>query len=237
MVTLQEKARALGDPTRHAIFTLVADSEVALGVRDLTSELDLHPNAVRQHLRHLVRTGLLTEEVEPPRGRGRPRHVYSLDATAAGTWGTDGPYEELSGLLAEVITSGRSPEEVGRRAVAREPPAPSPARDAVASVTVGMAERGFAPEVREVDGGIEVALGRCPFASTAADARSTVCAIHLGIAEGLLDGHTATVRELVAKDPHRAGCVLHIALDGDDDPGPAVLTLRPGTRGGSADGT
>lgn len=229
MVTLQEKARALGDPTRHTIFTRVAEADGPVGVRDLTAELGLHQNAVREHLRHLVRAGLLTESVEPPRGRGRPRHVYALDPAAAGTWGTDGPYEELSGLLAEVITSGRTPEEVGRRAAAEDGDrsGPSPADDPVAAVTAGMARRGFDPDVRRTaDDDVEVVLARCPFAATAVDARPTVCAIHLGIAEGLLADGAAGVRELVAKDPQRAGCVLRLDL-APDDAEPAVLTLRP----------
>jgi predicted ArsR family transcriptional regulator len=89
----------------------------------------------------------------------------------------------------------------------------------VADVDAAMARQGFAPEVRSVPGGAEIVLHRCPFATTALADRDTVCALHLGIAEGLTTGTAATVDELIAYDPRRAGCRLRVSVAGDHDAG------------------
>ena len=71
--TLQAQARALGDPTRHAIFRQIADAGRPVGIAELTEQFDVHHNAIRQHLAKLVAAGLLVEAKAPTNGRGRPR--------------------------------------------------------------------------------------------------------------------------------------------------------------------
>jgi predicted ArsR family transcriptional regulator len=223
--TLQEQAKALGDPTRHAIFRHVAQVGRAIGIAELNEQFPLNHNAIRQHLAQLVTAGLVVETKAPTVGRGRPRLIYEINPTIEGQWGTTGPYERLSRLLVEVISTGLEPEEVGRRA-AEVFRVPSPTGDVVADVTAAMARQGFEPEVRAVRGGAEIVLHRCPFATAALADRPTICALHLGIAEGLTDAG-ATVTELVAYDPRRAGCKLRIRLAPDDgDEADGTLTLR-----------
>jgi DNA-binding transcriptional ArsR family regulator len=53
-VTLQQEARALGDPTRHAILRHLAVAPGPLGVDELTELLQLNHNATRQHLARLA---------------------------------------------------------------------------------------------------------------------------------------------------------------------------------------
>ena len=227
MSTLQQQARALGDPTRHAVFRHIAAADEAVGIAELTERFAFNHNAIRQHVAKLVDAGLVVETTAPVTGPGRPRRVYALDPAADGLWGTTGPYERLSRLLAEVITTGRSAEEVGRRA-ADDFRVRSPSGDVLADLTGAMARQGFAPEVRPVRGGAEVVLQNCPFESTARAARDTVCAIHLGIAEGLTDGTTIVVDELVGNDPRRANCRLrlHVADSRPEQPATgATLTL------------
>lgn len=231
--SLQRQARALGDPTRHAIFQHVVGSDEPVGVAELNGRFPLNHNAIRQHLAKLVDAGLVVEAIAPAVGRGRPRLVYTVNPTAEGAWGGAGPYERLSRLLAEVIHSGLTPEEVGRRA-ADEFRVSSPSGDVVADVAAAMARQGFEPEVRPGRGGAEVVLHACPFASAALVDRDTVCALHLGIAEGLATGTPGAIRELVAHDPRQAGCRLRIAVGTDRAEGDtgAVLSLRrrTGTR-------
>jgi predicted ArsR family transcriptional regulator len=222
---LQEQAKALGDPTRHAIFRHISQAGRAVGIAELNDQFPFNHNAIRQHLAKLVAAGLVVETKAPTTGRGRPRLVYEINPAVEGQWGTTGPYERLSRLLVEVIRTGLDPEEVGRRAadVFR---VPSPSGDMVADVTAAMARQGFEPEVRPQRGGAEIVLHNCPFATTAVADRDTVCALHLGIAEGLTDA-TATVTELVAHDPRKAGCRLRIRLAPDvDEDARGTLTLR-----------
>jgi predicted ArsR family transcriptional regulator len=222
---LQEQAKALGDPTRHAIFRHISQAGRAVGIAELNDQFPFNHNAIRQHLAKLVAAGLVVETKAPTTGRGRPRLVYEINPAVEGQWGTTGPYERLSRLLVEVIRTGLDPEEVGRRAadVFR---VPSPSGDMVADVSAAMARQGFEPEVRPRRGGAEIVLHNCPFATTAVADRDTVCALHLGIAEGLTDA-TATVTELVAHDPRKAGCRLRIRLAPDvDEDARGTLTLR-----------
>jgi predicted ArsR family transcriptional regulator len=89
-----------------------------------------------------------------------------------------------------------------------------------------MARQGFEPEIRPARDGAELVLHHCPFAAVALADRQTVCALHLGISEGLTD-NTAAVTELVAYDPRKADCRIRIRVapdSGDDTSG--TLTLR-----------
>src|SRR5688572_24566330 len=117
MTSPQQEARALGDPTRHAVFRRIAEAGRPVAVAELVEQFALNHNAIRQHLAKLVAAGLVTETKAAAAGPGRPRLLYAISPSTAGRWDTPGPYERLSALLTEVIRSGRTPEEVGRRAV------------------------------------------------------------------------------------------------------------------------
>lgn len=212
-VTLQEQAKALGDPTRFAIFRHVAEASVPVGVAELTERLGLNHNAIRQHLAKLLAAGLVVEEQVPSGGRGRPRLVYHIDPTVESRWGVTGPYERLSVLLAELTRSGRSAVDVGRAASAGSVVVDADA-DPVARMVDAMARQGFAPEVTERGSQVEVVLTVCPFAAAAEVDPDTVCGLHLGLAQGfaeVTDGRV-TVGDLVRHNPRKARCrlVLHV---------------------------
>ena len=229
--TMQEQARALGDPTRHAIFRHIAQTGRPIGIAELNDEFPLNHNAIRQHLAKLVAAQLVVESTARGTGRGRPHLVYEVNALFEGQWGTTGPYERLSRLLVEIIRTGLEPEEVGRRAsdLFR---VTSPSGDAVEDLTAAMARQGFEPEIRAVRGGADVVLHNCPFADAALVDRQTVCSLHLGIAEGLAESTPVTVTELVAYDPRKAECRLRTRVRDDDDGGQTngTLTLRSRAR-------
>ena len=208
MTSLQQQARALGDPTRHEIFRYLADASAPVGVAELTDHLGLNHNAVRQHLAKLVDAGLAQESTAAPSGRGRPRLEYQIDPRAEGRWGATGPYERLSVLLAEVVRTGDSPVDVGRRAARSHEPRPG--RGGAIEVLVDeMARQGFDPVVRRDGESVEVILQSCPFASAALADAATVCGLHLGLAQGVADAVGGlVVDELVPRDPRRAHCRL-----------------------------
>ncbi len=66
------QSRALGDPTRNAIFVHLRDAPEPVTVAELTDRFGLNHNAIRQHLAKLRAAGLATEHRDPPSGRGRP---------------------------------------------------------------------------------------------------------------------------------------------------------------------
>jgi predicted ArsR family transcriptional regulator len=205
--TLQRQAQALGAPTRHAIFRRIAEAGGPVDVATLTAHVGLHHNAVRQHLAKLLDAGLIVEARAAPGGRGRPRLLYEVAPGADGRWGVTSPYERLSLLLAEVVRTGDGPLEVGRRA-GRRSTGTATATDGTTEVTAAMEREGFEPEVHRHGDRVDVVLHACPYESTALAAPDIVCALHRGLAEGLAEGTDATVDELVARDPRRAGCRL-----------------------------
>jgi predicted ArsR family transcriptional regulator len=220
MTTLQQQARALGDPTRYRIFRHIADAGAPVDVAQLTDLVGLNHNAVRQHLAKLVHAALVTEDTAPPAGRGRPRLQYAVAPAAESRWGVAGPYERLSMWLSEVLRTGDTPVEVGRRVGRRRRLGRAPAGDPLAPVDAlveQMARHGFDPAVEpgptDPDS-TDIVLRACPFASVALADPDSVCGIHLGIAYGIaesLDG--LVVDGLEPHDPRRAGCRLRCHVE------------------------
>lgn len=208
---LQQQARALGEPTRHRIFRHIADAPAPVTVAELTDLTRLNHNAVRQHLAILRDAGLVLEEQEVRRTPGRPRLLYRANPEMDGAWGTPAPYERLSVLLTEVA-AGRNPREVGLEAGRAEAERRSGAGGIEALEQV-VARDGFRPTREEGDGETALVLGRCPFAAAAAAHPEVVCALHRGLADGLVEalGGDLDVRRLEVKDPFQAGCRLVLA--------------------------
>lgn len=213
---LQQQARALGDPTRHAIFRYIADADEQVGVAKLTDWFGLNHNAIRQHLAKLLDAGLVVESTVASGGRGRPRLLYEIDPAVESRWGVIGPYERLSLLLSEIITTGDTPQDVGRRAGQNYRSSAADPGDAVTNMTEAMTRMGFDPVVSRKGTRVDLVLDTCPFVSTALADPGTVCSLHLGMAHGIAEGTATVVDELVAKDPRRAKCRLRLHTVPDD---------------------
>jgi predicted ArsR family transcriptional regulator len=218
---VQIQARALGDPTRYAVFCYLADAAKSVGVAELTDHFGLNHNAIRQHLARLVDAGLVDESTVPSTGRGRPRLTYTVAPNAGSRWGALAPYERLSVLLAEAVRTGATPVEVGRRAVAAADIASASALDAdpVEMVAEFMASNGFEPDVcRRTTGEVDVMLRACPFEAAAVADPEVICAVHLGMAQGIADltDGRVIVDELVPGDPRPSACrlSLHVVAGG-----------------------
>ncbi len=209
MTGLQRQARALGDPTRHQVFRYIADAGRPVDVAELTDHVGLHHNAVRQHLAKLGEAGLVSETTAPRAGRGRPRLVYIVDPAAESRWGVVGPYERLSSLLSEIIRTGDSPVDVGRRAGATAPVSTSDPIEPVLGLVNAMERHGFEPTATRRGNKVDIVLTTCPFETTALADPDTVCGLHLGLALGAADSLGGIViDELVPHDPRRGMCRL-----------------------------
>ncbi|MEO6627421.1 MAG: helix-turn-helix domain-containing protein [Aquihabitans sp.] len=219
MRPLQVQARALGDPTRHGIFRYLADADAPVDVAELTEHFGLNHNAIRQHLTKLVQADLVVETSAAPSGRGRPRLFYSINPTSESRWGVVGPYERLSMLLAEVVKSGDTPVEVGRRAGLRLRLANEPSQDPIAGLMDQMARQGFEPTIRHEGDVVDVALMACPFASAVLTDPDTICELHLGLAQGIAESVGGiTIDELVPRDPRHANCRLRCRVNASAPP-------------------
>ena len=216
---VQRQARALGDPTRHAIFRYVDAATEPVTVAELTEHLGLNHNAIRQHLAKLRDAGLLVEELAAPTGRGRRRLQYRTAPAGAGAWGGESPYEQLSLLLVELVRSGRTPSDVGYDAGRRlgRQRARSTAHDGadpLDALEALVARQGFEPRRVQRGGRVELVLDSCPFETAAAAGQSVVCDLHRGMAQGMADAISddLDVTDLVAHSPRRAGCRLQTNL-------------------------
>ncbi|MBS1847034.1 MAG: helix-turn-helix domain-containing protein [Actinobacteria bacterium] len=211
------RARALGDPTRHAIYRRIAREERPIGVGELTDAFGLNHNTIRRHLGLLRDAGLVDEITERAAGPGRPRLKYRLTTEAAADWNSEGPYERLSLLLLEVATTGTSPLEVGRaagRSMAIDPGIDDP----VEAMTAALAAQGFAPRVAARGDSTEVLLDHCPFAAAATANPAVVCALHRGMLEGVASRiDDLGVVQLVAEDPRRAPCLVRVGVGDSGD--------------------
>ncbi|MGH9065144.1 MAG: helix-turn-helix transcriptional regulator [Acidimicrobiales bacterium] len=213
--SVQREARALGDPTRHRIFSYIVEAEHPVGVAELTAHVQLNHNAVRQHLAVLRDAGLVVEEVEERDRPGRPRLLYRLNPEVGGTWGTPGPYEELASLLSSALTQHRGTRETGQAAGRERAARLDHSAGPVATLEAEMVVRGFRPARVERGRRVEFVLGRCPYEKAAAGSPDTVCQLHLGLAEGLAEGVGGVeVTRLIAMDPRRAGCRLVLRRTG-----------------------
>lgn len=211
-VRSQRQARALGDPTRYAIYRAVADSPGPVDVATLTATFGLNHNAVRQHLAKLCDSGLIVEAVAARPGPGRPRLEYRPAVAADTDWGIPSAYEDLSLMLLELVRSGRGAREVGvdagRRMAADLPDAVDP----VDRIEANAVRQGFEPRRVESGSSTELILARCPFQAAASAAPEVICELHRGLAEGIAEatGGAVEIADLVARDPRRAGCRLKL---------------------------
>lgn len=212
-VAVQRQAKALGDPTRFAIFSWISEQVEPVTIIALKDQFGLNHTTIRQHVLQLCDAGLVLESQAPPTGPGRPKRLYEVAPGARGVWTQDGPYERVALLLLEVLRTGKSPREVGVAHGARRQGARTSSGDPIDAMAAEVQREGFAPVVDRQGQNAELTLTVCPFANVASGDPDIVCALHRGLAEGLAASVGGVeVSELVARLPSRAGCKLRLAL-------------------------
>jgi predicted ArsR family transcriptional regulator len=118
-----------------------------------------------------------------------------------------------------MIRTGDTAVTVGQRVGRRRTLGPTAASDPVGELVEQMARNGFEPKLRRTGDKVDITLQTCPFATTALADPDTVCAIHLGIAQGIAEtaGQGLTIDQLIPKDPRRANCRLKAHVTPQDD--------------------
>ena len=194
----------MSEPTRDRLLRYLVEAGVPVTIATLTAAFGLNHTTVREHVAKLRAAGLVSEEREAPANRrGRPRLLYRATADAYRLAAGNAPYEQLTRLLLDALTSGDDPLDVGRRAAAE----PAATGDPVAALSAALGRQGFAPAASR-DGG-EIVLGHCPYADAATRAPAIVCRLHLGLVQGMAGAIGGVeVAGLETRDPYRAGCRL-----------------------------
>jgi predicted ArsR family transcriptional regulator len=196
-------AHVLSAPLRRRILDLVAHADQPVSVAELTAQLGCNHNAVRQHLAQLRAAGLVREEREARTHPGRPRLLYRATTPPD-------PYARLARLLLALRASNDTPRALGRREGSRDA-ASADTTDPIDALEADARRSGFEP--RRVTRGrrVDLVLDACPLADAAVDDPRTVCALHRGLAEGVVESlGGAQIESFTVHDPQTAGCRIRI---------------------------
>ncbi|MBX6356243.1 MAG: helix-turn-helix domain-containing protein [Micromonosporaceae bacterium] len=210
---------ALGE-SRARVLEVLQQAGEPLGVGEVARQVGLHVNTARFHLDALVEAGLAdrtTEEREQP---GRPRSMYLARPGAARTGRRS--YRLLAEILASYVAAEAAQPSLaaaqagrvwGRYLVDRPPPFRRLDAGAATDQLVStLGEIGFAPEAVTTGRQRKILLHHCPFREAAEEHREVVCAIHLGLMQGMLaelDAPIEARRLDPFVEPHL--CVAHLA--------------------------
>ena len=193
-LTEPDPASGMLGESKSRVLEVLQDSGTQLNVNDVAARLSLHPNTVRFHLDALVVSGLVHSEAEKRDLPGRPRTLYSANANSASAGKRN--YRLLAEILASSMAAQTShPYEAAIKAgqewgryLGEGPPRFKrvDADEATRRLVSAMEEIGFAPEAVTKGRRRQVLLHRCTFREVALKHPEVVCAIHLGLMNGLL---------------------------------------------------
>jgi len=210
--------------SRSRVLGLLQGAGGPLGVADVAKQVGLHTNTSRSHLDALVEAGLAVRTAEDRTRPGRPRALYTArpDGPRAGQRSYRLLADILAGYLAaqvpEPTTAGLHAGQVWGRHLAVRPP-PFQRLDAVAATEQlmrTMDEIGFAPEAVTAGREQQILLHHCPFLEIADQHRDVVCAVHLGLMQGLLAELDAPVdAERIDRLVEPTLCIAHLGPRGD----------------------
>ncbi len=169
----------------------------------------LHENTVRGHLEHLLADGYVIREREAVDGRGRPAWLWQAVLPEPAS-----PYAALAGVLAGTLArTSADPvadaREAGRGWGRQIGAGIAPAADhaqARTQVVAVMRDQGFAPH----DGEDAVTLHRCPLIAAAVRHPQIVCAVHVGMVDGLLEAIGSDAAADLVPFTAPGECALHV---------------------------
>jgi predicted ArsR family transcriptional regulator len=184
---------ALDDPTRRAVFDLVARAPAAVS-RDAAAEaLGVSRRVAALHLDRLADQGLLAVEYRRPPGRsgpgaGRPAKLYRRSEAEVTVSVPERRYDVVGELLAAAVTESIDTGAPVQQVLDRTASAAGRTIGAAAdNLLVALEETGYEPRRAENDSGV-VVLGNCPFHRLAQQFTVLVCGMNLQLVRGVADG-------------------------------------------------
>jgi predicted ArsR family transcriptional regulator len=210
---------ALDDPTRRAVFDLVARAATAVSRDAAADALGVSRRSAAFHLDRLAELGLLVVEYRRPPGRsgpgaGRPAKLYRRTEDEMAVSVPERHYDLAGGLLAAAVTesigTGAPGQEVLHRTAYDAGKTIGAAAD---NLHAALEDAGYEPRRQGHDSGA-VVLGNCPFHRLAQQFTALVCGMNLQLLRGVADG---------------AGDSSYL-LELDPGPGRCCVWLRPAAR-------
>jgi predicted ArsR family transcriptional regulator len=191
--------------SRVQILHLV-QSRPARSIQELHDATGLHANTIREHLQRLIEGGYVIAATEHRTTRGRPRTLYSA---------ATGAPDASSPVARQKVHAAARRGDLMRRML------PDAASDLGQDATYQfdaliehLEESGFEPLVD--DDALTVELTPCPHAAGRPEHRATLCAVHLGLMQGVLaeaGGPLVADCVLAAGPPQE--CTVQLRLTGD----------------------
>ena len=221
---------ALAEPTRRALYDLVAAGREPVGRDDAVAALGISRELAAFHLDRLVEAGLLETEYRRRTGRtgpgaGRPAKLYRRTAREVQVSLPPRRYDRAAELMATALL--RLGDAAGIQSLARVARERGTAVGAEAQGGAGrrrgrlgslrglvdvLRGAGYEPEI-EPDG--TVCLRNCPYSALAAEHRDLTCGMNLAWAEGVVDGlGVSGVDVELAPEPGRCCVVFHSSRRG-----------------------
>ena len=172
-------------------------------ISELCEATGLHQNTVREHLQRLIEGGYVIAQSERRTTRGRPRTLYSA---------ATGNPDASSPVLRDKVTAAARRGDLLRRvmpAVASE--LDEQATHQLDALVEHLEESGFEPRVD--DTALTVELTPCPHAAGRPEDRSTLCAVHLGLMQGVLTEAGGPLSAVCVRPPSTPEeCTVHLQL-------------------------
>lgn len=173
-------------------------------VAELSGATALHANTVREHLQRLEDDGYVIRTTEVRTTRGRPRVLFSA---VMGDEAVSSPVTERK------VRAAAARGDLMRRVLPEtEPATEGLCRDAVHQIDAiidHLEETGFAPQF---DGtALSLDVSPCLHHAARADRRETLCAVHLGIMQGVLTQAGGPLHaSSVSTEGRPNGCVVQL---------------------------
>jgi predicted ArsR family transcriptional regulator len=209
---------ALEDPTRRAIFELVARAGTAVS-RDAAAEaLGVSRRIAAFHLDRLADLGLVAVEYRRPPGRtgpgaGRPAKLYRRAEGEVAVSVPDRHYDMIGGLLAAAVTESINSDVPVQEALHRTAyEAGRTIGSAAEDLHAALEKAGYEPRREDHNGA--VALGNCPFHRLAQQFTALVCGANLHLLRGVVDGAGAPYLAVLEPSPGQCCVRLHPSAPG-----------------------
>lgn len=198
---------ALTDPTRLALYELVAESAEPVGRDAAADAVGIARQTAAYHLDRLADDGLLDVHFMRRSGRsgpgaGRPAKFYRLSGREFSVTVPPRRYLVAARILLEAVASGAVVPDWLRAAAFR-----IGAEMGEGGYDRALSEAGYRPTVE--DG--EIRFRNCPFHALVQKDRETVCAMNLALVTGMIEGakNSGTAR----LEPEDGYCCVRVQLD------------------------
>ena len=207
----------LAQPTALRLFEALTEARHPLTTEEAAERAVVHPNSARLHLGRLAAAGLAEEGSDHGAhgARGRPRKTWKVASGGRIAGRPPDAYRELAqwlGRSVAVMAADRAEIRAQGRMIGREIAAEAESTDGPAVLDDSLRAMGFWPRREQKGETTCFTLCNCPYRDVAESNIEVICTLHLGIAEGIVQGadRRARVTDFEARDPKEAGCRIEI---------------------------